>query len=119
MYFNPNYKDTYVKLDGETVFLDASTKIVTDNFVIREELSMLLLGEKQNAVKTVCFCPFDAAASDKVIGVFGAVVEDKEDSYLLEVTSEAVTVYSNSERGFLYSNFEYRVVVLQESDCGG
>lgn len=102
MSFNPNFKDTYVDLSGEFVFLDKSTVVESENPVIRETLSSLLVGEKKEFAKSICFHNFDETAEKKVIATFGEVIENITDAYLLEVTSETITVYSNTERGYLY-----------------
>ena len=102
VYFNPNYKDTYTNLCGKTVYLDASTKLESENAVIAKMLSPLCIGKKPGAVSAVCFHPFDESAKEKVISAFGNVAEEKEDAYFLEVTEEKITVYATNVRGYLY-----------------
>jgi len=102
VYFNPNYKDTYTNLCGKTVYLDAATKLESENAVIAKMLSPLCIGKKANAVSAVCFHPFDESAKEKVISAFGNVAEEKEDAYFLEVTEEKITVYAANIRGYLY-----------------
>ena len=100
--FHENFKDTYVALSGEARYLDASTIIDTENEVILKKLSPLCKGEKKGAVASVRFLPMTEAEKAKIEKTFGDVFEDKEDAYLVEVTENTVTVYSNYERGFLY-----------------
>ncbi len=100
--FNEKFKDTYFALNGTKVFFDSETKIETENAVILKKLSPLCTGEKKNAVKAVRFLPPRGAEREKIEKTFGSVFEDKEDSYLVEVASECVTVYSSYARGFLY-----------------
>ena len=102
MYFHPNYKDTYTNLCGKTVYLDAATKLESENAVIAKMLSPLCIGKKPGAVSAVCFHPFDESAKEKVISAFGNVAEEKEDAYFLEVTEEKITVYATNVRGYLY-----------------
>ena len=101
MSFDPNFKDTYVSLSGDTVLLDASTAVESASPVIAKLLSPLLCGKKV-AVSAVRFLPFGQSAREKVIATFGPVIEEVEDAYLLEVNPEYITVYSNSTRGHLY-----------------
>ena len=102
MNFNQNFKDTYVALDGKNVFIDSKTKLETENAVIRDRLGGLLTGEKCGAVASIRFLPLGAAEKEKIVSVFGNVVEEKQDSYLLEVTEAHITVYANELRGHLY-----------------
>ncbi len=102
MSFDLNFKDTYVKLDGEPVLLDSSTAVESKNPVVIKTLSPLLVGENGDAVTSIRFLPFGESARQKVISAFGEVYESKEDSYLLEIAPEHITVYSDSERGYLY-----------------
>ena len=97
-----NFKDTYAALDGAVRYLDARTVIESENEVILKKLSALCEGEKKDAVISVRFLPLTEAEKAKIEKTFGDVYEDKEDAYLLEVTAERVTVYSNYARGFLY-----------------
>ena len=100
--FHENFKDTYAALDGAVRFFGKATKIATENDVILKKLSPLCKGEKKDAIAAVRFLPMTEAEKEKVEKTFGNVYEDKEDAYLLEVTKDSVTVYSNYERGFLY-----------------
>ena len=97
-----NFKDTYAALNGAIRYLDARTVIESENEVILKKLSPLCAGEKKGALTSVRFLPLTEAEKAKIEKTFGDVFEDKEDAYLLEVTAERVTVYSNYERGFLY-----------------
>ena len=49
MSFNQNFKDSYVKLSAEAVFLDADTVLETENSVIQKTLASLLTGKKSNS----------------------------------------------------------------------
>ena len=102
MSFNENFKDTYVALNGDVVFIDASTKLESENAVISDQLSRFLVGERSGAVKAIRFLPFCESAKERIVAAFGEVIEEKEDSYLLEVTKEYIAVYSDSLRGHLY-----------------
>ena len=102
MSFNENFKDTYVALNGDVVFIDSKTKLESENAVIREKLSPLLSGEKLFAVSAIRFLPLGENEKEKIVAAFGAVFEEKEDAYLLEVTKESITVYANHLRGYLY-----------------
>ena len=102
MSLNENFKDTYVALNGETVFIDSKTKLESENSVIRDQLSRLLSGEKLGAVAAIRFLPFGVAERERIVSVFGNVVEEKADAYLLEVTKAHITVYAHNLRGYLY-----------------
>ncbi len=102
MSFNQNFKDSYVKLSAEAVFLDADTVLETENSVIQKTLASLLTGKKSNSVKAIRFLSFGENEKKKVISVFGEVLEKKEDAYLLEITAEYITVYASNPRGHLY-----------------
>ena len=102
MNFNENFKDTYVALNGDVVFIDAKTKLESENAVICDRLSRLLSGKKCGAVSSIRFLPFGDSEKEKIVSVFGNVVEEKADAYLLEVTKEHITVYANELRGHLY-----------------
>ena len=102
MSFNENFKDTYVKLSGETVLIDASTALESENPIIRKEISSLLCGEKSGAAKAIRFLPLDEGAREKIVAAFGDVIEEQEDAYLLEVTKESIAVYASNLRGQLY-----------------
>ena len=100
--FHENFKDTYAALNGEARLFGASTKIESENEVILKELSPLCMGEKKDAIVSIRFLPMTDMEKEKIEKAFGNVYEEKEDTYLVEVTAENVTVYSNYERGFLY-----------------
>ena len=106
MSFNENFKDTYVKLSGETVLIDASTALESENAIIRKELSSLLCGEKSGAAKAIRFLPLDEGAREKIVAAFGDVIEEQEDAYLLEVTKESIAVYASNLRGQLSKALE-------------
>ena len=99
---NESFKDTYVDLNGTVRRFDAKTKLQTENEVIIKRLAPLCVGEKKHAVARICFLPLGEAERARIEKTFGNGFEDKEDAYLVEVASDAVTVYSNYERGFLY-----------------
>jgi len=100
--FCEHFKDTHAALNGALRCFDKSTAIETDNEVILKTLSSLCTGEKTDAVRAVRFLPLTAAEKEKTERTFGAVWEEKEDMYLLEVLGDTVTVYANELRGFLY-----------------
>ena len=102
MSLNENFKDTYVALNGDVVFIDAKTNLESENAVIGKTLSSLLSGEKLGAVSSIRFLPLGVGEKEKIVAAFGEVIEEKEDSYLLEVTKEYIAVYSDSLRGHLY-----------------
>ncbi len=97
-----NFKDTYFALNGAVRYFDKKTVLETENEVVLKKLSPLCVGEKKDAIAAVRFLPMTDAEKVKIEKAFGNVYEDKEDAYLVEVTAECVTVYSNYERGFLY-----------------
>ena len=92
---NESFKDTYVDLNGTVRRFDAKTKLQTENEVIIKRLAPLCVGEKKHAVARICFLPLGEAERTRIEKTFGNVFEDKEDAYLVEVASDAVTVYSN------------------------
>ena len=98
--FNENFKDTYVSLDGEVRRLSSHTVIETDNEVIAKILSPIISGD--GGIDSVRFLPLGAAERVKIEEAFGNVFEEKEDSYLLEVSKNHITVYANSVRAHLY-----------------
>ena len=100
--FNENFKDTYVSLSGNKCYLDAKTLLENGNGIISEILSPILKGERENAVEAVRFLSLSDSERVKIEKTFGDVFEDKEDAYLLEITAQSITVYSNYARGFLY-----------------
>ena len=100
--FHENFKDTYAALNGEVRYFGKKTKIETENEVILKKLSPLCVGDAEKAIASIRFLPLTSAEKGKIEKTFGNVFEDKEDAYLVEVCADAVTVYSNYERGFLY-----------------
>ena len=100
--FHENFKDSYAALNGDLCYFGKTTKLETENTVILKKLSPLCIGENKETVASVHFLPMTEAEKEKIEKTFGKVFEDKEDSYLLEVTKDTVTVYSNYDRGFLY-----------------
>ena len=98
--FNENFKDTYVSLDGEVRRLSSHTVIETDNEVIAKILSPIISGD--GGIASVRFLPLGVAERVKIEEAFGNVFEEKEDSYLLEVSKNRITVYANSMRAHLY-----------------
>ena len=100
--FYENFKDTYAALNGRICYFNDKTVLENENAVIQKKLAPLFKGRKKNAIRAISFLPLGEAEKKKIEIAFGNVFEDKEDSYLVEVTCERVTVYSNSERGYLY-----------------
>ncbi len=100
--FHENFKDTYAALNGEVRYFGKKMKIETENEVILKKLSPLCAGDAEKAIASIRFLPLASAEKEKIEKTFGDVFEDKEDAYLVEVCADAVTVYSNYERGFLY-----------------
>ena len=100
--YHENFKDSYAALNGVVRYFNEATKLETENGIILEKLSPLCKGGKKDAIASVRFLPLGEAEKKTIEKIFGNVFEDKEDSYLLEVTKDTVTVYSNNDRGFLY-----------------
>ena len=100
--FHENFKDTYAAQSGEVRYFDAKTAIETENEVILKKLLPLCAGDLKGAIRAIRFLPLGKEERAKIEKTFGNVYEEKEDAYLVEVTAENVTVYSNYERGFLY-----------------
>ena len=100
--FCEHFKDTHAALNGALRCFDKSTAIETDNEVIAKKLAPLCTGNKEGAIQSIRFLPLGKAEREKITEVFGDVLEEKEDMYLLEVRGDAVTVYANEVRGFLY-----------------
>lgn len=100
--YHENFKDTYAALNGEVRYFNENTVLETENAVIIKKLSPLCVGEKSEAIKAIRFRPLGKEERAKIEKIFGNVYEEKENAYLVEVTAEQVTVYSNCFRGFLY-----------------
>ena len=100
--YHENFKDTYAALNGEVRYFNENTVLETENAVIIKKLSPLFKGGAAEAIASIRFLPLGDAEKAKIERTFGSVFEEKEDAYLVEVTAENVTVYSNYERGFLY-----------------
>lgn len=102
MSLNPNFKDTYVKLSKNTVFVSTDTALDTKDPVIRKTLSPLFGHSHDQAVASIRFLPLGDDERAKVREVFGDTRKETEEAYLLEVTEEAISVYSNTPRGYLW-----------------
>ncbi len=102
MSFNPNYKDTYVDLSGEKVFLGKKTLLETENPVIRKLLSPLLSSNAESVASVVSFKALDSIAAEKAISAFGELSLENEEAYLVEISAKGVFIYSNSVQGHLW-----------------
>jgi len=102
MSLNPNFKDTYVNLSENTVYLDSNTALNSDNTVIQGILSPLLTHSVDNSVSSIHFLPLGEPERQKVRAVFGETREETDEAYLLEITQEKISIFSNSLRGHLW-----------------
>ena len=102
MSLNPNFKDTYVSLCGETVFINSNTRLESENPVIQKTLAPLFENFAKPSVEKICFLPLGEAERAKVKATFGDTRKETEEAYLLEVCAKQITVYSNSLRGHLW-----------------
>ena len=102
MSLHPNFKDTYVKLSEKTVYVDSNTAIESEDPVIQEILSPLMRDTASSSVASIRFLPFGDHQRKTVHTVFGDTRQETEEAYLLEITEEHISIYSNSLCGQLW-----------------
>lgn len=102
MSVNPNFKDTYVRLSDKTVSVDSNTVLESENSVIQKILSPLFDHSVSCSVSSIRFLPLGENERKKIRAVFGETRKETEEAYLLEITKEKISVYSNSLRGHLW-----------------
>ena len=102
MSLNPNYKDTYVKLSEKTVFIDSKTALESDNAVIKKTISPLLCGNADNSVAAIRFLPLGDTEREEIRSAFGDTRKETEEAYLVKITPECISVFSNTLRGHLW-----------------
>ena len=102
MSLKQNFKDTYVRLSDKTVWVDSNTVLESENPVIQSILSPLLDHSVSCSVSSIRFLPLGENERKKIRAVFGETRKETEEAYLLEITKEKISVYSNSLRGHLW-----------------
>ena len=102
MSYNKNFRDTYVKLEGEIRRFTKDTRIETENEVILKELAPICKDGEGGTIRSIRFLPFDSQVKAKIADAFGDVFEGKEGAHALLVEADTVSVYADDVRGYLY-----------------
>lgn len=96
--------DTYYCLNGKKHYIDNSTVIKTDNPVIADIINDIHNeGDICNAVSEIAFGGITDEITAKVKESFADADLTVDDAYIVEVGSNRIFVYSNSNNGFLYA----------------
>ena len=99
---NSCFKDTYVRLSDKIVYIDTATVLADGNPVIGKILAPVFGKTASSSVASIVFLPLGDRERETVRTVFGETRQETEEAYLLEVTEETISIFSNSLRGHLW-----------------